>query len=305
MASTETHVSELFELIRKHTSPLAPFPTETAPDLIKLTSVKAILFDIYGTILISGTGDISIAMEKQNEFPISSILTGFGIKLLMDRESVDGQFAREINRLISEDHSRKKNRGIQFPEVEIREIWKEIIASLNRDLYIDGSMSDEQIEKAALTYECLINPVWPMPGLDSLLDFLYKSDKYILGIVSNAQFYTENILSALTDFKIAPGHFSEELIFYSFKENEAKPSKDFFQKAVSKLKTMYNIDPGEILYLGNDMLNDMYTASACGCKTALFAGDRRSLRLRKSDKRCRDLIPDITITHLDQLLNIL
>jgi hypothetical protein len=36
--------------------------------------------------------------------------------------------------------------------------------------------------------------------------------------------------------------------------------------------------------------------------TALFAGDRRSLRLRKDDPSCRLLTPDLVITDLGQLI---
>jgi putative hydrolase of the HAD superfamily len=50
------------------------------------------------------------------------------------------------------------------------------------------------------------------------------------------------------------------------------------------------------------MLNDIYPAKNTEFKTALFAGDSRSLRLRQEDKRCEDLLPDIVITDLIQLL---
>ncbi len=39
-----------------------------------------------------------------------------------------------------------------------------------------------------------------------------------------------------------------------------------------------------------------------GLKTALFAGDQRSLRLREHDPRCSTLEPDLIITKLSQLL---
>ena len=42
-------------------------------------------------------------------------------------------------------------------------------------------------------------------------------------------------------------------------------------------------------------------ADAVGFQTALFAGDRRSLRLRTEDRRCLDLRPDLVLTDLGQL----
>jgi len=51
------------------------------------------------------------------------------------------------------------------------------------------------------------------------------------------------------------------------------------------------------------MLNDIYPAQKVGFQTALFAGDKRSLRLRNDDPRCKNLKPDLVITDLIQLLD--
>jgi putative hydrolase of the HAD superfamily len=197
-----------------------------------------------------------------------------------------------------------KEAGFDFPEVDIVRIWEEILSIMIEENFISGDFDENTIRIAALTYECKVNPVWPMKGIEQLLNHLYKSGLK-LGIISNAQFYTPEILKVLINFKTGHQFFDRELLFYSFKENLAKPSKDFFLKAVRKVKKLYNIDSDEILYIGNDMLNDVYTASLCGCKTALFAGDKRSLRLRQSDLRCKDLKPDLVITELEQLIEIL
>ena len=62
------------------------------------------------------------------------------------------------------------------------------------------------------------------------------------------------------------------------------------------------VSPHAVLYVGNDMLNDMLPAAAAGFQTALFAGDARSLRLRETDPRCIDVSPDIVLTDLSQLI---
>jgi len=53
------------------------------------------------------------------------------------------------------------------------------------------------------------------------------------------------------------------------------------------------------------MLNDILPAQRIGFKTALFAGDKRSLRLRPDDARCEDIVPDIIVTDLLQLVEYL
>jgi putative hydrolase of the HAD superfamily len=50
------------------------------------------------------------------------------------------------------------------------------------------------------------------------------------------------------------------------------------------------------------MLNDIFPAKITGFQTALFAGDKRSLRRRTDDPRCRNLKPDLVVTDLGQLI---
>jgi len=64
-----------------------------------------------------------------------------------------------------------------------------------------------------------------------------------------------------------------------------------------------SVHPGSVVYLGNDMLNDMYPAQVIGFQTALFAGDARSLRLREDRSVCRNLKPGFVITDLRQLID--
>jgi len=73
------------------------------------------------------------------------------------------------------------------------------------------------------------------------------------------------------------------------------------QQVLNELAGAHGINPQQPLYVGNDMLKDIWPAARLGCKTALFAGDRRSLRLREDDERCRELEPDLVVDDLSQL----
>ena len=84
-----------------------------------------------------------------------------------------------------------------------------------------------------------------------------------------------------------------------------KPDSFLFTKAAEILEKKYNIKPHEVLYTGNDMLNDIMAADSAGMKTALFAGDKRSLRLREDNPECRMLTPDLVITDLHQIYDII
>ena len=46
---------------------LQPIPTAVAPRLDKIDGIKAIIFDIYGTLVVSASGDIDqIDLSQQN-----------------------------------------------------------------------------------------------------------------------------------------------------------------------------------------------------------------------------------------------
>ena len=129
----------------------------------------------------------------------------------------------------------------------------------------------------------------------------YVWDIFYSGIISNAQFYTPFLFKWFLNSEIKELGFDPGLLFYSYQYEVAKPSPALFNMAAEKLYSK-GIQPGSVLFVGNDMLNDIYPAHAIGFQTALFAGDRRSLRLRADDSRCADLKPDLVLTDLEQLI---
>jgi putative hydrolase of the HAD superfamily len=147
-----------------------------------------------------------------------------------------------------------------------------------------------------------------MPGLGELLRELQRTHIH-LGLVSNAQFFTPLTLSfflngaiATSDEAVCP--FDPKLTVYSYRHLRAKPDPYLFELAREQL-ALYGVTPGQTLYLGNDMLNDIWAAAQVGFKTVLFAGDARSLRLRRDLDQIRNLSPDAVITELNQLLRLL
>ena len=123
-----------------------------------------------------------------------------------------------------------------------------------------------------------------------------------MGIISNAQFYTEYLFHWFLGAGPKSLGFHKDMLFYSYLSGHAKPSSYMFKSASYRLKSM-GITEDSVLYIGNDMLNDILPAKEVGFKTALFAGDARSLKLRKDDPRSKNLYPDIIVTDLIQLIN--
>ena len=263
---------------------LAPIATHMAPKLDGLKPYQAILFDVYGTLVISGAGDIGVGCDiSSKDDQLVQLLHRYGID--MEPE----EFRRLLQSAIQAYHTTARQQGVDYPEVDIVKIWAQVL----------NVPQASWIDEFALEYELLVNPVYPMPGADELFSAL-KAAGILMGVISNAQFYTPLLLEWLWGRSLDACGFEPRLLFYSYRQTHAKPSPIMFTRARSALNDM-TIPATSVLYVGNDMLNDILPAASVGFNTALFAGDQRSLRLRETDQRCRRLTPDLVVTDLRQL----
>ena len=65
MSNTEGKIRDLY---RRLSRPLAAEPTGLLPVLGQVEGIKAVVFDVYGTLICSGVGDISlIEQSDRNE----------------------------------------------------------------------------------------------------------------------------------------------------------------------------------------------------------------------------------------------
>ena len=270
-----------------HIEPLSPLPTPLNPMGKLKERIQCILFDVYGTLFISASGDISIAREQSRQTQhLKYLLARYQIK--KKPEIVLNDFFS----VIDIEHKRLRKTGVDFPEVEIDRIW-------TRVLEIDDH---DAVRDFAVEFELIVNPVYPMPNLEKMLLGCKKS-KVLLGIISNAQFFTPYLFNWFLDSNLEDLGFQSDLIFYSYKSGHAKPSPFMFEAAAKNLRKM-GIFSHSVLYVGNDMLNDIYPAKMVGFKAGLFAGDARSLRLRESHPKCQNLTADLVITDLVQILDL-
>lgn len=283
----------LLERIRALSRPLAPLATGYRTRPSSLEGVAAVVFDIYGTLLISGSGDVGTTSQSDGAEALVGALAAAGIRRRESPGALPGELLSEA---ISREHDRLRRGGIDYPEIEIRRIWEGLWPQLG----LTGSPEPEALERLAVEYECRTNPVWPMPGLARVLSSLAHRGLR-LGVVSNAQFYTPLLFEALLGASPEALGFTPELCAWSYRHGQAKPSLALFETVRDRLRQDHRVEPAQTLYVGNDMLKDMMPAAAIGWRTVLFAGDRRSLRLRENDPRCSDLHPDAVIDHLEQL----
>jgi len=292
------------EIFRKNFQPLEPITAGETPVLRKLAAVRAVMFDVYGTLIISASGEVGSAAEQSTgtaSTPQSAIVAAFramGISLanLPDGESLAELFFSAIE----ESHARDRAGGIEYPEVDIVKIWHTVLGTLADSGVIERSAAAGcDLERLAVRYEARANPCWPMPHLRKCLGQLRQGGQ-TLGIISNAQFFTPLVFTALLGETVEDLGFPPDLQYYSYQSGFAKPGAGLFEMAARRLADR-GIGPKEVVYVGNDMLNDILPARMVGFSTALFAGDNRSLRCREGDRRLESTSPELVLTDLAQL----
>lgn len=272
------------DLVEQYFIPLSPIPTGISPQGTIDVPLQCILFDLYGTLFISDSGDIdSMHIGSAQSEKIRHLLETYQINKDADHLII------EYKEAISREHRNLKKKGIDFPEVEVDRIWMEIT-----------HLPENTVRNFATEFQWIVSPAFPMPHLKELLTACRHS-RIPMGIISNAQFYSAYLFHWFLGGSPEQLGFHKDLIFYSYASGYAKPSLHMFYLAAKRLKEMGIADPS-VLYLGNDMGNDILPAKTAGFKTALFAGDLRSLKLRDDEPACKNLYPDIIITALNQLI---
>jgi putative hydrolase of the HAD superfamily len=290
----------LKERFRQLARPLEPVPTDTKPILKKIGGIRFMMFDFYGTLFMSGVGDIGIDEDSRNIEAFSEALKACGLE--SDRKTTEAGFTH-YDQIVEKHQNRLISDGYEIPEPVIQDVWLDVLNSLRDEGYISTKPGNNLARQFSVEFEIRMNPVWPMPTLDQTLASIAASG-FQLGIISNSQFYTPIAFEALAGRTLDQMGFNESLLHWSYAENLKKPSLEFYKEFIHKLKVQFpDSEPGDVLYTGNDMLKDIYPAASLGMKTALFAGDQRSLKWRRDDSRCRNLEPDLVITELNQLID--
>ncbi|MCP4744619.1 MAG: HAD family hydrolase [Desulfobacteraceae bacterium] len=271
--------------IRIDLQPLYPLSTGMQAQGRLKGRLDCLLCDIYGTLLISGSGDIFLLPEKiKPDERLAQLLKNYRIRHNPE------QLQQLLISAVTKQHAQAKRKGIRFPEIRIEHIWQELLQFETID----------QAQRFAIDFELIMNPVWPMPYLTDLLNAC-KSSGTILGIISNAQFFTPLIFQHFLKDSWTETGFAPELTILSYQHARAKPSQELFQLARDNLIKM-GIKPSRTAYIGNDMRNDIGPSNCAGFQTILFAGDRRSLRLRDKDPMVQNVKPDLIVTRLDQVI---
>ena len=295
----------LIDRIKDLTSPIFPKSFKHDTQLSKLTDIKCVSLDFYGTMFISGVGDIGVDEEQKSASKryIREALEQVGFSPA--KKDAAGQKALEqFKRALEQQIAQKRStEGIEFPEPTIISVWQDVLKALAQMNIIEGKITEEVSIRVAVEFEFRANNIWPVPELDAILKDLLTHDCK-LGIISNSQFYTPLAFEALMGETTDAFGFDPDLQKWSYENGVKKPSLQFYSRFTDELPAK-NLAPENVLYIGNDLFKDIIPAKKLGMKTGLYVGDRRSVRHEKEDLEPPKNKPDIIINDLHQIASCL
>jgi putative hydrolase of the HAD superfamily len=250
--------------------------------------IKAVLFDIYGTLVDIQTDEASMGAYEL----LSKYLEYKHVYLTPDQ--VKWFYHEEFARRLGPEHTRPtsiedfrqhiKDNPQSYPDDDIRDVFRTIVErcySARQDIeHLAADLS--HLFRSATRKRMFIYPTI-RPALKSL------GEKYSLGIVSNAQ---EAFTLDELDLYGLREHFDP--IVLSSEVKVKKPNPIIFHAALEKI----GADPKETVFVGNDLTADIMGASALGMKTILVG---------RPDYSISGVSPDGVIagTDIGKIINII
>jgi putative hydrolase of the HAD superfamily len=204
-------------------------------------TIKAILFDLYGTLIDIETDESLEEIYRG----IAHYLTYHGVHL--HRGDVQQRYYEIMKQ-------QKEARGEEYPEIDVEAIWNAFLEQWG----IESADKRGQLATVlAQLYRGISRKRLQLyPSVKTVLDELRA--RYDLALISDAQpcFALPEIQAVGLAGYLHPVIISAH---YGYR----KPDRRLFEKALDILQ----LTPAEVLYAGNDMFRDIYGASRLGIKT--------------------------------------
>ena len=219
-----------------------------------MNPVRAIIFDVYKTILDVREAPLDAEKRWRN-----LLVQTFGNFLDVSLE----ELGNRCTRIVREDHSEARGRGIDHPEVNWPTVMKRALPSLD-------SLSEAKLATFIFRHAQLSRTLKLMPSCGSLLRRCVQSG-ILLGIASNAQAYTLRELQvALKRAHLNLEIFQADLTFWSFQNGFSKPDPYVFQTLRARLQNR-RIASSETLMVGDREDNDLGPAETVGWQIWQFS----------------------------------
>lgn len=198
-----------------------------------------------------------------------------------------------------------------LPEIDAARIWFKILEKLDKNDYqydVDqyGDLEDLS-QKIAYFYHSSLQGWEATAGSAATVTALADAGVR-QGLLADGQCFTPTqVLRGLqAEGKLAEpmGLISPGLSTLSFLEGVRKPSKSLYLAAAQRFRDA-GFSPDQVLFVGSRLREDLVIAKSLGFRTALFAGEKLSLKATAADLKDPAVKPDRLLTQLIQVRDLL
>jgi hypothetical protein len=283
------------------------------PHLVRLPGVRAVLWNVYGTLLAVAGGELLFEHPKKFVMDVALDKTIQEFKMWGSMSRKPGQpaeYMRAIYDQVLIEQRALTGNAERYPEVASDRLWEAILKKLfQKDYVFDatfyGSLN-EYSRKVAYFFHASLQGTRCYRGAAEALRHVHEAG-LVQGLLADAQCFTltqlerglgEQDPAANLDAWIDPG-----LRILSYEVRGRKPSDRIFRRALSALEER-GISPDQVLHVGARIPQDLAPAKRSGMKTALFAGDRASLQATPNQLKEPAGRPDVLLTKLKQIADV-
>lgn len=293
---------------------MPPKPVKARPSIKPLPGVRAVLWDVYGTLLRTTDGrfDLFPEPEVRLQVALDKTIHEFNMWHSMYRkpgppwQSMIGQYREYADRL---GMAAPKLAG-DYTDINLTVIWAQIINRLfdkeytyDEDIYGDVP---ELAEKVAYFFHSNLQATEARSGALQAMQQLHEAG-IVQGIVADGQIFTKvQLLRGLMDQGLSvplPELIRPSLTLYSCQMGIRKPSRSLFRYSVEQLQAA-GLEPDQVLHVSCRLETDLVPARHEGMKTALLACEKTGLEAPANLIKDPQSRPDRLLTDIGQITSV-
>jgi hypothetical protein len=283
------------------------------PHLVRLPEVRAVLWNVYGTLLAISGGEL--LFEHPQPFVMSvaldKVIQEFKMWGSMSRKpGQPAEYLQQVYKQLLIEQRGVSAGGERYPEVSAERLWEAVIKRLlQKDYQFDagffGSLN-EFSRKVAYFFHASLQGTACYRGAADALRHVSAAGLH-QGLLGDGQGFTtvqlQRGLKAQDPSADPEAWLSEGLVVLSCEVRGRKPSERLFRQALETLRER-GVEPSEVLHVGSRLQQDLVPARRLGMRTALFAGDRASLQATPEALKEPATRPDVLLTELSQIASV-
>jgi hypothetical protein len=292
--------------------PVADRP-RARPHLVRLPKMKAVLWNVYGTLLAIGQGELLFEHPQKFVMDVALDKTVQAFKMWGSMSRKPGQpaeYMRQIYAAVLVEQRALRTGGEKYPELCADRVWEAIIKKLlQKDYKFDAGFFgalNEFSRKVAYFFHASLQGTACYPGAADALKHVHDAG-LLQGLLGEGQCFTtvqlRRGLAAQDEAADLDVLLTEGISALSCDVRGHKPSERLFRKALDALEEK-GVEAGEVLHVGSRVALDVAPARRLGMKTALFAGDRASLAATPEQLKDAANRPDVLLTELGQIAEV-